>query len=251
MLLAAFAWHALRTPDEPIIDLRLFRHRALRRFSGVVFFFSMAMLGTALLLPLYYQQVRGEDALHAGLLLAPQGLGMAIALFVAGRLTDRSTPGRSSSPGCAHGRVHARLHPARRAHDRRAAQRGAFVSGLGIGAALVPAMAGVYKHLPTQAVARATSAIRIFQQLGGSFGIAILAVVLQQHAAGAITTAGLGGRLRRHLLVGAGHHRYSPCCRRSCCPADAATPLCPSPRPRPDRHTGPRRDPEPTRRFSQ
>ena len=40
-------------------------------------------------------------------------------------------------------------------------------------------------------MARATSALRIFPQLGGSFGIAILAVVLQQQDAGAITTAGL------------------------------------------------------------
>jgi hypothetical protein len=34
-----------------------------------------------------------------------------------------------------------------------------------------------------EAVARATSSVRIFQQLGGSFGIAILAVVLQQQMA--------------------------------------------------------------------
>jgi hypothetical protein len=58
----------------------------------------------------------------------------------------------------------------------------AFVSGLGIGAAIVPAMAGAYRGLNKDAVPRATSSIRIFQQLGGSFGIAILAVVLQQQA---------------------------------------------------------------------
>src|SRR5512132_380536 len=92
VLLAAFAMHALRTRTEPIIDPRLFRERSFAGFSAVVFFFSMAMLGTALLLPLYYQQVRGESALPAGLLLAPQGLGMAIALVVASRLTDRISP---------------------------------------------------------------------------------------------------------------------------------------------------------------
>jgi len=67
----------------------------------------------------------------------------------------------------------------------------AFAGGLGIGAALVPAMAGVYKDLSREAVPRATSAIRSLQQLGGSFGIAILAVVLQQQAAGHATAAGL------------------------------------------------------------
>jgi hypothetical protein len=33
------------------------------------------MFGAMLLLPLYYQQVRGEGVVGAGLLLAPQGLG--------------------------------------------------------------------------------------------------------------------------------------------------------------------------------
>ena len=45
-----------------------------------------------LLLPLYYQQARGQSALDAGLLLAPQGLGMMVALPIVGRLTDRIGP---------------------------------------------------------------------------------------------------------------------------------------------------------------
>ena len=36
------------------------------------------MFGGFFLLPLYYQIVRGQSALHAGLLMAPQGIGSAI-----------------------------------------------------------------------------------------------------------------------------------------------------------------------------
>ena len=39
--------------------------------------------------PLYYQVDRGQSALEAGLLLAPQGLGAALMLPISGRLTDR------------------------------------------------------------------------------------------------------------------------------------------------------------------
>jgi EmrB/QacA subfamily drug resistance transporter len=191
-LLAAFALHALRTRAEPIIDVRLFRDRSFTSFTAVVFFFSMAMLGSALLLPLYYQQVRGENALHAGLLLAPQGVGMGIALVVAGKSADRLSARPIIAVGLALTAAAMLAYTQIDAHTSVALlSAAAFVSGLGIGAALVPAMTGVYKQLPSAAVPQATSAIRIFQQLGGSFGIAILAVVLQQQAAGAATAAGL------------------------------------------------------------
>jgi EmrB/QacA subfamily drug resistance transporter len=183
-LLAGFAVHALRTRVEPLIDVRLFRERTFASYSGVVFCVSMAMLGTALLLPLYYQQVRGEDALHAGLLLAPQGLGMGIALIVAGRLSDRVNPRPIILAGLTLLAV-ATLVYTRIDADTSVVllSAAALVAGAGIGAALVPAMTGVYKDLSGDAVPRATTSIRIFQQLGGSFGIAILAVVLQQQAA--------------------------------------------------------------------
>ncbi len=54
-----------------------------------VFLVAIGMFGGMPLLPLYYQTVRGEGALDAGLLLAPQGLGAIVAMVVAGRLTDR------------------------------------------------------------------------------------------------------------------------------------------------------------------
>ena len=41
------------------------------------------------LMPLYYQVVRGQSALSAGLLMAPQGIGAMIAMPISGRITDR------------------------------------------------------------------------------------------------------------------------------------------------------------------
>ena len=52
-----------------------------------------------IVLPLYYQVARGEDALTAGLLMAPQGLGAALAMPLAGRLTDRVGGGRVALVG--------------------------------------------------------------------------------------------------------------------------------------------------------
>src|SRR5436309_1225237 len=47
------------------------------------------LFGGMILLPLYWQHIRGESVLDAGLLMAPQGLGMALVMPAAGRLTDR------------------------------------------------------------------------------------------------------------------------------------------------------------------
>jgi EmrB/QacA subfamily drug resistance transporter len=188
-LLLAFAVHALGR-SQPIIDLRLFRARSFAGSAGVIFFFSMAMLGSALLLPLYFQQVRGADALHAGLLLAPQGLGFGAALVAASRLSDRFGPRPLVLAGLAFTAL-STFALTRLAVDTSYlyVSAASLISGLGIGSALVPAMAGAYRDLEQHAIPRATSAVRIFQQLGGSFGVAVLAVVLQQQLAHRVASA--------------------------------------------------------------
>jgi MFS family permease len=188
-LLLAFGAHAL-SRTQPIIDLRLFRARSFAGSSLVVLFFSMAMLGSALLLPLYYQQARGEDAFHAGLLLAPQGLGFGLALIATSKLSDRLGPRPLVLAGLTFTAI-STFALTRLGADTSYAyvSAGSLISGLGIGSALVPAMAGAYRDLDKGAIPRATSALRIFQQLGGSFGVAVLAVVLQQQIGRGIATA--------------------------------------------------------------
>ena len=56
------------------------------------FLFAISVFGTMLLVPLYYQVVRGTSALQAGLLLAPGGLGAMLLMPVSGKLTDRYGP---------------------------------------------------------------------------------------------------------------------------------------------------------------
>ena len=56
----------------------------------------------------------------------------------------------------------------------------------------MPAMTVAYRGLGREAIPRATSAVRIFQQVGASFGTAVLAVVLQ-HQSAAHAAAGSAG----------------------------------------------------------
>jgi EmrB/QacA subfamily drug resistance transporter len=189
LLLAGFAVHALRTRTEPLIDLRLFRTRTFAVSSAVVFLSGLALFGAIILLPLYHQQVRGTSALRAGLLLAPQGAGMALALVIAGRLTDRIGPRPIVLTGLTLAAAGTLAYTQVAADTSQLLLAAALViTGAGMGATIVPVLAAPYRGLPAAAIPRATSAIRIFQQLGGAFGGAVLAVVLERQIADHIFT---------------------------------------------------------------
>ena len=184
-LLVLFTVHALRTAVEPIIDLRLFRSRAFAGSSGMMFLFGISLFGAMFLLPLYEQQARGRSAAAAGLLLAPQGLGMMIALIVLGRVADRRSPRLFVLVGLLLSALGSVAYT-QVAADTSEVLLGVSltVRGIGLAMALIPVMSSAYHGLRREEIPRATSAGRIFQQIGGSLGTAILAVVLSHQITG-------------------------------------------------------------------
>jgi EmrB/QacA subfamily drug resistance transporter len=182
LLLAGFLWHALHT-DTPLIDLRLFRTRAFAASSTLLFLSGLAMFGSMLLLPLYYQQVRGASVVAAGLLLAPQGVGSLLAR-AAGGLTDRIGPRPVILAGIvltALGTVPFAMADQHTNGLLLAAAQ--VVRGVGLSAATMAVMIGAFNGLAREQIPHASSATRIMQQVGGSFGTAVLAVILQTQLA--------------------------------------------------------------------
>ena len=59
-----------------------------------MFLFAAAFFGALLLVPTYFQEIRGESTLGAGLLVAPQGIGAMITMPIAGDL-GRQVPRRA------------------------------------------------------------------------------------------------------------------------------------------------------------
>ena len=158
-----------------------------------MFVFGLSLYGGMLLLPLYYQQVRGDSVLAAGLLLAPQGIGTLLPRVITGRVTDRLGPGPVVLAGtlvAAAGTVPFALAGPRTSVLLLSAAL--VVRGAGLGAATIAVMAAAYEGLGRDQIPHASSATRITQQVGGAFGAAILAVILERQAAGhAAAGAGL------------------------------------------------------------
>jgi len=189
-LVACFIAYSLRRGDDALIDLALFRHRPLATSTLLAFLAGMALYGAMLLLPLFYQQLRGADVLATGLLLIPQGVGTLASRGIAGRLTDQ-IGARAVVIGGFAIMTAATLPFAFADTGTSAWWLGAllFARGFGTGAVFMPLMAAAYVGLAHDEIPHASILTRVAQQLGGSFGIAIIAVVLQTHVAHATSAA--------------------------------------------------------------
>jgi EmrB/QacA subfamily drug resistance transporter len=192
-LLGGFCWHALRTRD-PLIDLRLFRDRTFASSSITLLLVAISVFGTFLLLPLYFQAVRGESALNAGLLLAPQGFGAMLAMPLAGQLSDRTGSGRIVPFGML-GIIAAVVWLTQIGADTSywATSVDLFVFGLGMGFTMMPVFSGAMQTMRKEAVARGTTTLNILQQTGSSIGTAVLSVVLASALAAQLGAASHGG----------------------------------------------------------
>jgi EmrB/QacA subfamily drug resistance transporter len=192
-LAAAFAWHALRV-RRPLLDLRLYANRVFGAASLTTFGLGAALFGAMILVPLYYQQVRGESVIVTGLLVGPQGLGMLAVGPFNGRLTERFGGGRVALVGVSIlclstiplGLVGAGT-------SILAISLVLALRGLGIGLSFMPTMTAAFASLRTDQLSDATPQMNVLQRLGGAIGTAVLAVVLQRSATGAHSAASLAG----------------------------------------------------------
>jgi EmrB/QacA subfamily drug resistance transporter len=182
VLLAAYARHAVRRKaGTPLIDVRLFARRGFAAATASSFLLGGSLYSAMVLLPLYFQQVRGADAMSAGLLVAPQALGTAAASLFVGRLTDRL----GARPLMLTGLLLALTGTLPFAFLGHAPGNGLLTAALvirggGLGIAMIPGMSAVYGSVSRAQAPHAAGAVNVLNRVGGSLGTAMLTVVLQR-----------------------------------------------------------------------
>lgn len=179
LIVAFVPWALNRNNRHPLIELRLFQNREMTIAVIAMSGFAIAFFGAGLLFPLYFQQVRGEDALGAGLMMAPQGFGAMITMPLAGLLADKIGPGKIVMAGIAVATAGMALFTQLEVTTSLTYILGSlFVMGLGMGAAMMPIMAAALATLTDHNIARGSALMNIVQQVAASIGTAVFSMLL-------------------------------------------------------------------------
>lgn len=178
VLSTLFVRHALRA-EKPLLDLRLFRNRTFSATVATQFLMNATLSGSMMLFPLYFQLVRGVSPLASGLLLVPEGIGVAMTMPIVGRLVDRGRSGvviLSGLPALVIGFFSFTQAGADASFVRLALSL--WLIGVGAGCTIMPAMSTAYRALGPAEIPRASATFSIAQEIGASGAVALFVVVL-------------------------------------------------------------------------
>ncbi len=192
--LLGLLWYEPRR-DEPLIDLRFFRSAP---FSGatVIAISAFASLGGFLFLStLYLQNVRGLDALHAGLWMLP----MALPTFLCAPLSGRLVAGKGPRlPLLIAGVAMTASGVLFAAFDAETSDVTLFIGyvlfGIGFGFVNAPITNTAVSGMPRSQAGVAAAVASTSRQLGQTLGVAVV---------GAVLASGIGSSSYRDVFVSA------------------------------------------------
>jgi EmrB/QacA subfamily drug resistance transporter len=173
-LTVGFVWVEARA-QEPIVPLGLFRNRAFTASVMAMFLAMMGFFATIVFLPRWFQVVAGTSATEAGYQILPLLGGLIISATVAGQVVSRI--GRykaiivSSLLIVAVGLF--LLTNIRTDTPRPILWLWMAVAGVGVGPAFAIFTLVVQNAVPVRELGAATSGLTLFQQVGGTVGLAI------------------------------------------------------------------------------
>lgn len=164
---------------NPLLDLSMYRNRGYLFATAAAGCSGALRFGSALIFPLYFENLHHDSALTAGIRLLAFGLGTGAILPIAGRLTDRYGGGVISSIGAA-GALATTIPFALigAATNPTLIEILLALFGAAIGLTAVPPGIAAFKAVRPDQLPDATTQVSIVQRVGGAIGGAALAVVL-------------------------------------------------------------------------
>jgi EmrB/QacA subfamily drug resistance transporter len=183
VLLGLFALVEGRLASDPLIPLDVFKMPALRAANLIVALLFAAMFGMWYFVSLYLQEVKGEDALVAGISFLPMTLlvfgGSATAPRLVARFGVRTTLTLGMSLATLGFLILATVE-ASSAYEV-AILPGGMLAALGTGWSLVPATIVAVKGVPAAQNGLASGVVNTSRLVGGTLGLAVLTTLATSH----------------------------------------------------------------------
>jgi EmrB/QacA subfamily drug resistance transporter len=203
VLIGAFlAWE--RRAKNPMLPLGLFRYRGFSAANAVSFFMYAGLFGALFLMAQFLQTALGHSPLEAGLLILPWTATPMVIAPVAGALADRFGNRPFMVLGLALQAVGLGWVALIAGTSISYVELGAALTVAGIGTSMCyPTVANaVASSVPHQEVGVASGTNSTLRELGGVFGVALLAAVFTHHGVYASSQSFIDG-FRPALFVGA------------------------------------------------
>jgi DHA2 family multidrug resistance protein len=198
--LVAFIAYEL-TQSDPLLNVRLFAIPQFTNSSIVGWVSTVALFGAEFMLPLYLQNLRGLSAVDTGLMLLPQGLAIALAGPIAGRLVDRIGARWIVLFGFVLMAINTwQLSQLSLTTDFGTLRWLLAIRGLALGCTMQPTTLTALAAVPSELQTNASSLVTAMRSIWQSFGIALLATIVQTQSV--VHTAVLGWQVRPDTTQG-------------------------------------------------
>jgi EmrB/QacA subfamily drug resistance transporter len=169
-----------RRGARPLMELRLFGHRAFAMGGVVAFTYGMALFGSTYLVPVFMQIGLSLPPSQAGVVLLPAGLVLAVTIPLAGRLADRQPVSRVVAIGLLLLAASFFLMvTVGTASSLWWIVVWAIIGRIGLGFVLPSLNLGSMRGLPDELISQGASTINFMRQLGGAVGISLVGIVLE------------------------------------------------------------------------
>jgi len=199
LLAAGFvAWQrSAANARHPLLDLGIFRIGGFAAALVLATAYGMGIYGSTYLVPLFAQNGAGFSAFEAGSMLVPGGVMLALVLLVSGRLADRFPPNRVAMAGLGCFAASALLLglSSTVTHFWLLALW-VTLGRVGLGLIIPGLNAGALGLLPAGVEPAGAAAINFFRQLGGAFGVTLLALFIEWRQRSYALPAGADEHLR-------------------------------------------------------
>ncbi|MGB6056518.1 MAG: DHA2 family efflux MFS transporter permease subunit, partial [Burkholderiaceae bacterium] len=177
--LAGFLWIERRS-EQPLINLRLFGYRQFTMGALVAFIYGMGLFGSTYLLPVYMQMALNYSPSHAGLVLLPAGIVLALVIPLAGRLADSIAPHLLVTFGLGLLTLSFGLMTGGSLTTTFLALAvWAVIGRIGLGFVLPALTLGSMRGVDSSLIAQGASTVSFLRQMGGAIGVSVAGIVLE------------------------------------------------------------------------